>query len=45
VKQFLIVLILALIVAIGFVLYRKQQDRQLNVTPDARRSIEKAKQR
>jgi Tfp pilus assembly protein PilO len=45
VKPILILLIVAVVLALGFLLYRSRQDSQLNVTPDARRAIEKAKQR
>jgi Tfp pilus assembly protein PilO len=45
VKPILILLIVALVLALGFFVYRARQDSQLNVTPDARRAIEKAKQR
>ena len=44
-KRILILLIVAFVLALGFFVYRSRQDSQLNVTPDARRAIEKAKQR
>jgi hypothetical protein len=45
VKRILLLLIVALIVMIGILLYRSRQETKLDVTPDARREIEKAKQR
>jgi hypothetical protein len=44
-KRILLWLILAGLLAIGFLLYRSRSDSNLNVTPDAKREIEKAKQR
>lgn len=44
-KRILLLLLAALIVVIGILFYRSRQDSQLDVTPDARRAIEKAKQR
>jgi hypothetical protein len=45
VKRILFLVILAAIIAIGFLLYRSRSGAQLDVTPDARREIEKAKRR
>jgi hypothetical protein len=44
-KRILLPLIVVLIVVLGILLYRSRQNSQLDVTPDARREIEKAKQR
>lgn len=44
-KRILLWLILASLIAIGFLLYRSRPESNLNVTPDARREIEKAKGR
>jgi hypothetical protein len=43
-KRLLLWLILATVILIAFVLYRTHSS-DLNVTPDARREIEKAKRR
>ena len=44
-KQLLLWLVLAVVVLIGFLLYRAASGNHLDVTPDARREIEKAKRR
>jgi hypothetical protein len=44
-KKLLLWLIIAAVSVIGFVLYRSRSANNLNVTPDAREVIEKAKQR
>ena len=44
-KRILLPLIVVLIVVIAILLYRSRQNSWLDVTPDARREIEKAKQR
>ena len=43
-KRLLLWLILAMVIAIAFALYRRNSS-DLNVAPDARREIEKAKRR
>jgi hypothetical protein len=45
VKRTVLWLIVAAILAIGFVLHRSRAGSNLNVTPDAAREIEKAKRR
>jgi hypothetical protein len=45
VKRILLWLILAAVLAIGFVLYRSRSEPRLNVAPDASREIQKAKRR
>jgi hypothetical protein len=44
-KQILLWLILIAALVIGLMLYRSRLGSQLNVTPDAKREIEKAKRR
>ena len=44
-KKILLWIIVVAALAIGFVLYRSRSRIHLNVTPDAEREIEKAKQR
>jgi len=45
VKRIVLWLILAAVLAIGFLLYRSRSESPLNVTPDAEREIQKAKRR
>jgi hypothetical protein len=45
VKALLLWLIVAVILLIGFLLYRSQSGSDLNVTPEAEREIEKARRR
>jgi hypothetical protein len=45
VKRILLLLILATVLAVGFLLYRSRSESHLNVTPDAEREIQKAKRR
>jgi hypothetical protein len=45
VKQILLWLIVALVLVIGFLLYRSRSGDHLNVTPEAQREIEKAERR
>jgi Tfp pilus assembly protein PilO len=45
VKRILLWLIVALVLVIGFVLYRSRSVSELNVTPEAEREIERAKRR
>jgi hypothetical protein len=42
-KRLLLWLIVAVVLLIGFLLYRSQSGNDLNVTPEAEREIEKAK--
>ena len=44
-KQILLWLIVALVLVIGFLLYRSRSGDHLNVTPEAQREIEKAERR
>lgn len=44
-KRILLWLIVVAVLVIGFVLYRSRSTTQLNVAPDAKREIEKAKRR
>lgn len=44
-QRFLLWAIILLVVLIALVLYRSQSRGHLNVTPDAERSIDKAKRR
>jgi len=45
VKRALLYLIVAVLLAIAFLLYQHRSANRLNVTPDAERAIEKARQR
>jgi len=42
-KQLLLWLIVAVVLLIGYLLYRSQSGNDLNITPEAERAIEKAK--
>ena len=44
-KRIVLLLVLAAVLAIGFLLYRSRPESHLNVTPDAEREIQKAKRR
>jgi len=45
VKQLLLWLVVAVVVLIGFLLYRAYSGNHLNVAPEAEREIERAKRR
>jgi Tfp pilus assembly protein PilO len=45
VKRVLLLLIIAAVLAIGFLLYWSRSESRLNVAPDAAREIQKAKRR
>jgi len=42
-KQLLLWLIVAVVLLIGYLLYRSRSGNDLNITPEAERAIEKAK--
>jgi cytochrome c-type biogenesis protein CcmH/NrfF len=44
-KKILLWLVVVAVLVIGFVVYRSRSRNHLDVTPDARREIEKAKRR
>ena len=44
-KRALLWLIVVVLLALAFVLYQRRSENHLNVTPDAERAIEKARQR
>jgi hypothetical protein len=44
-KRLVLWLVVAVVVLIGFLLYRSRSGNDLNVTPEAEREIEKAKRR
>jgi hypothetical protein len=44
-KRILIVVVVVAVLVIGFAVYRSRSRNHLDVTPDARREIERAKRR